>query len=156
MSSSGMWCRMALVRTDVSEGRIASAIRVTRIGEPGTTLEVTSNQTTLPRNTNYRQSTLIILLFILNIIFPFTSMSRKLPLCFSVSASKGCIPAARPAAIVSGSVEVTVRSPGCSLAVGPPASEDLSCNQSGMRERELAALTVFHKLPKQTCHLPHD
>jgi hypothetical protein len=31
---------MALVRTDVSEERIACMIRVTRIGEPGTTLSV--------------------------------------------------------------------------------------------------------------------
>jgi hypothetical protein len=35
---------MALVRTYVSEERTASIIRVTRIGELGTTLAVTSNQ----------------------------------------------------------------------------------------------------------------
>jgi hypothetical protein len=35
--------RVALVRTDVSEERSASIIRVTRIGELGTTLAVTSN-----------------------------------------------------------------------------------------------------------------
>jgi hypothetical protein len=40
-------CRVALVRTDVSEERIASIIRVTRIGELGTTLPVTSNRSTL-------------------------------------------------------------------------------------------------------------
>jgi hypothetical protein len=34
--------RVALVRTDVSEKRITSIIRVTRIGEPGTTLAVAS------------------------------------------------------------------------------------------------------------------
>jgi hypothetical protein len=33
-----------LVRTDISEQHIASIIRVTKIGELGTTLEVTSNQ----------------------------------------------------------------------------------------------------------------
>jgi hypothetical protein len=38
MPSSGMWHRVALVRTDVSEERIASIIRVTRIGAVGTTL----------------------------------------------------------------------------------------------------------------------
>jgi hypothetical protein len=37
-------CRVALVRTDVSEALSASIIRVTRIGELGTTLAVTSNR----------------------------------------------------------------------------------------------------------------
>jgi hypothetical protein len=37
MSSSGMLRRVALVRTDVSEELRASIIRVTRIGELGTT-----------------------------------------------------------------------------------------------------------------------
>jgi hypothetical protein len=40
--SSGMLRRVALVRTDVSEELSASFIRVTRIGELGTTLPVTS------------------------------------------------------------------------------------------------------------------
>jgi hypothetical protein len=44
MSSSGMLRLVALTRTDVSEECIASVIRVTRIGELGTTLAVTSNQ----------------------------------------------------------------------------------------------------------------
>jgi hypothetical protein len=43
MASSGMLRRMALVRTDVSEELSVSFIRVTRIGELGTTLAVTSN-----------------------------------------------------------------------------------------------------------------
>jgi hypothetical protein len=42
---------VALVRTDVSEEIRASFIRVTRIGEIGTTLTVTNNQRTLRRNT---------------------------------------------------------------------------------------------------------
>jgi hypothetical protein len=42
--SSGMSGRVALVRTDVSEERGASIIRVTRIGGLGTTLAVTSNR----------------------------------------------------------------------------------------------------------------
>jgi hypothetical protein len=42
-----MLCRVALVRTNVSEELSASFIRVTRIGELGTTLAVTSNRRTL-------------------------------------------------------------------------------------------------------------
>jgi hypothetical protein len=43
--------RVALERTDVSEELSASFIRVTRIGELGTMLAVTSNRRTLRRNT---------------------------------------------------------------------------------------------------------
>jgi hypothetical protein len=42
-----MLCRVALVRTDVSEEPSASFIRVTRIGELGRTLALTSNRRTL-------------------------------------------------------------------------------------------------------------
>jgi hypothetical protein len=45
--SSGMLRLVALVRTDVSEELSASFIRVTRIGELGKTLAVTSNWRTL-------------------------------------------------------------------------------------------------------------
>jgi hypothetical protein len=44
MASSGMLRRVALVRTDVSEEHSAPFIRVTRIGEFGTTLVLTSNR----------------------------------------------------------------------------------------------------------------
>jgi hypothetical protein len=50
MASSGMLRRVALVRTDVSEEIRASIIRVTRIGELGTTVAVTSNRHKLRRN----------------------------------------------------------------------------------------------------------
>jgi demethoxyubiquinone hydroxylase (CLK1/Coq7/Cat5 family) len=49
--SSGMLRRVALVRNDVSKELSAFIIRVTRIGELGTTLVVTSNRRTLRRNT---------------------------------------------------------------------------------------------------------
>jgi hypothetical protein len=52
MASSGMLRRVALVRTDVSDELSASFIGVTRIGELGTKLAVTSNRRTLRRNTN--------------------------------------------------------------------------------------------------------
>jgi hypothetical protein len=44
MVSSGMIRSVALVRTDVAEEPSASFIRVTRIGELGTTLAATSNR----------------------------------------------------------------------------------------------------------------
>jgi hypothetical protein len=47
MVYSGMLSRVALVRTDVSEDVSSSFIRVTRIGELGATLAVTSNRRTL-------------------------------------------------------------------------------------------------------------
>jgi hypothetical protein len=43
MSYSGILRHVALVRTEVSEELSASVIRVTRIGELGTKLAVTSN-----------------------------------------------------------------------------------------------------------------
>jgi hypothetical protein len=48
---SRMLCLVALVRTNVSEERSASNVRVTRIGELGTMLAVTSNRRAMRRNT---------------------------------------------------------------------------------------------------------
>jgi hypothetical protein len=48
--------RVALVRTDVSEEPGASFIRVTKIGELGTTQAATSNRRTLRRNTVFLRS----------------------------------------------------------------------------------------------------
>jgi hypothetical protein len=50
MPSSRMLRRVTLVRTDVSEELSASFIRVSGIGELGTTLAVTSNRRTQRRN----------------------------------------------------------------------------------------------------------
>jgi hypothetical protein len=49
MASSGMLRRVDLLRIDYSEDLITSFIRVTRIGELGTTIDVTSNPRTLRR-----------------------------------------------------------------------------------------------------------
>jgi hypothetical protein len=51
MAFLGMLRRVALVRPEVLEELSAYFIRVTRIGELGTTLAVTSNRRTLRRNT---------------------------------------------------------------------------------------------------------
>jgi hypothetical protein len=47
LTSSGTFRRLALVRTDVSEELSSSFIRVTKIGDLGTTLTVTSNRRAL-------------------------------------------------------------------------------------------------------------
>jgi hypothetical protein len=51
MSSSEMLNRVTLVRTNVTEKCFIAIIRVTRIDELVTKLEVTSNRSTLRRNT---------------------------------------------------------------------------------------------------------
>jgi hypothetical protein len=67
-----MWCRAAVVRTDVLEERIASIIRVERISELRTMLAVTSKWRTLLRNTNSECSNcqLLLKLFLARGFFP--------------------------------------------------------------------------------------
>jgi hypothetical protein len=62
MVSCGTLRRVALVRTDVLEELSASFIRVTRIGELGSILAVTSNRRTLWRNTKCPNSTILVTL----------------------------------------------------------------------------------------------
>jgi ABC-type transport system involved in cytochrome c biogenesis ATPase subunit len=50
MLSSGMRRRMALVRTDVSEQRIASIIKMTRIAELGTTVLTRATRRHIPED----------------------------------------------------------------------------------------------------------
>jgi hypothetical protein len=52
IASSGMLRSVALVRTDVSEEPSASIIRVTRLGELGITLAVTSNRSNSSQRTS--------------------------------------------------------------------------------------------------------
>jgi hypothetical protein len=51
--------RSALVRTDISEERIASIIGVTGIGELGTTLAVTSNRSALPLGVTFPEDDIL-------------------------------------------------------------------------------------------------
>jgi hypothetical protein len=55
MPSSGTLRRVVLVRTDDSEERIASVIRVTGIGEIETMLAVTSNRNMTRRKVSYEE-----------------------------------------------------------------------------------------------------
>jgi hypothetical protein len=75
--SSGMLRRVVLVRTDVSEEPSASFIMVTRIGELGTTLAVTSNRRTLRRNTSNRTRKYRFM-HVSNYLLPLKGLNHKL------------------------------------------------------------------------------
>jgi hypothetical protein len=70
--------RVALVRADVSEERSATFIRVTRIGELGTTLAVASNRRTLRRNlySSFYQLIFIKILELHDVKRPFSDILR--------------------------------------------------------------------------------
>jgi hypothetical protein len=59
MRSSGVLQRVVLVRTDVSEERVASFITVTKFVELGTTVALTSNQSTLRRRCNIPEDNIL-------------------------------------------------------------------------------------------------
>jgi hypothetical protein len=65
MMPTGMLGRVTLVRSDVREELNTSIIRVTIIGELGTTLAVTSNRRTLRGNTKWYSSCYLQLALIL-------------------------------------------------------------------------------------------
>jgi hypothetical protein len=69
--------RVALVRTDVSEDRIVSIIRVKRIGELGTTLAVASIRTTLVSSNVSPSSSILVILTSEAIIFSETSVLTR-------------------------------------------------------------------------------
>jgi hypothetical protein len=68
MASSEMLRRVALIRTDISEELSVSFIRVTIIGELGTTLAVTSNRRKLRRSTKLPSDNVNLKSYILNYI----------------------------------------------------------------------------------------
>jgi hypothetical protein len=67
MVSSGILRHVALVRTDVSGEFSTSIIRMTRIGELGTTLAVISNRRTLV-TANIVPSSLILVILIMEVL----------------------------------------------------------------------------------------
>jgi hypothetical protein len=77
MASSGMLGRVALVRTDVSEELSASFIMVTRIGELGTTLAVTSSRRTLRRKFVVPSSPILVTLMTEALSFSETSVLTR-------------------------------------------------------------------------------
>jgi hypothetical protein len=97
-----MLCRVALVRTDVSEELSASIIRVTRIGELGT-CGVTSKETpffivtaTETSNLTERQEPSDLCVSSTTAVFNLGRHLRTLTDCMAIKVSKRTIPTERP------------------------------------------------------------
>jgi hypothetical protein len=73
MLSSGMFRRVVLTRTDISEEHIASIIRMSRVGELGTTSAVTDNRSMLRLivTANVDPSSPILVTLMMEAIFSF-------------------------------------------------------------------------------------
>jgi hypothetical protein len=84
MPFSGILRRVALVRIGISEERITSIIRVTRIGELGATLAVTSNEARC-KETTFLRSVFLLLFIAVYYLFTFihvlVSVIPELALC---------------------------------------------------------------------------
>jgi hypothetical protein len=91
MMSSGLLRRVALVRTDVSE-EPSTSIRVTRIGELGTTQATTSNRRTQRTSVQFE-----FFLFCLHMRFPPDSL-RILISCYSLTSNMAAFWHRRPLA----------------------------------------------------------
>jgi hypothetical protein len=87
--------RVALLRTDISEERTSSIIKVTRIGELRTTLAVTSYRRTLQRNTNTH------LVFLCNV--------RRLLVTASVVPSSSILVTLMKEALISSETSILTR-----------------------------------------------
>jgi hypothetical protein len=94
--------RVALVRTEVSEEISASFIRMTRIGELGTTLAVTSNRQTLRKN---EQTFIIFFVF----VFVFLRSVGRLLVTASVVPSSPILVALMKEALSSSETSVFTR-----------------------------------------------
>jgi hypothetical protein len=68
MASSGLLCRVALVRSDASEELSATIIRVTRIGALGTMSAVTSNRCRLLVTANIVPSSSILVTLMMEVL----------------------------------------------------------------------------------------
>jgi hypothetical protein len=84
MASSGMFRRVALVRTDVTEELSSSIIRVTRTGKLGT-LAVTSNRCTWRKNTTSQKTPFF--MYYIGLLSPYTSETFNINYNFGLQES---------------------------------------------------------------------